>query len=131
MENARDINRAFAFSATYFGVTFGYFIDTIGETSGNNECAWTFLYQPPSEEAYAPAVGVSNFVLPVNGGTVVMAFRAFETGTPPPATSMPTEDQAVGDEEGTTASTSGTGYVQPTIVTLAAVIYTMILALLY
>ena len=116
MENARDINPALAFSATYFGVTFGYFIDKIGETSNDNNCTWTFLYQPPSEDPYAPAVGVSNFVLPVNGGTVVMAFRAFKTGTPPPTTicSMPTEeDQEIGDQESTTASTSDSGTCNP------------------
>ena len=80
MERARDINPEFAFSATYFGVTYGYFIDTIGETTNNDICAWTFLYEPPGYDLYIPTVGVSNFVLPVNAGTGIHDFRSDRKG---------------------------------------------------
>ena len=131
MERARDINPEFAFSATYFGVTYGYFIDTIGETTNSDICAWTFLYEPPGYDLYIPAVGVSNFVLPVNGGTVFMVFAPIERGTPPPPIAItPTEDPAVREQEDTVI-TSGTGYKQPSTIILAVAIYTTILVLLY
>ena len=133
MENARDISVAYDFSATYLGVALGYRIDRIGGTSNNDVCYWQFLYWPPFGEPYAPRHLVSDFVLPVNGGTIIMSFTKTGEGMQPPIATMPTEEPTEDPtmEEGS-MTTSGAGYVQPlALVTFAVVISTMTTRLFY
>ena len=96
MELAVDQDRSYRFSATYFGTQLGYFIDTINGTTSNNPCFWFFYYQPPGMKPIFSNLGVSNFVIPDNGGRVIFRYKtftessnaSFPTPTPAPVPTM-------------------------------------------
>ena len=77
MELAVDQDRSYRFSATYFGTQLGYFIDTINGTTSNNPCFWFFYYQPPGMNPVLANLGVSNFVIPDNGGRVIFRYETY------------------------------------------------------
>ena len=79
LENARNKYNAYKFSATYYGQTLGYFIDSLAGTgSPNDTCFWAIYYQPPNGNPYYLSFGASNFVPPVDGGNLIFQYQAFD-----------------------------------------------------
>ena len=81
MELAVDQDQSYRFSATYFGTQLGYFIDTIDGVTSDDPCYWFFYYQPPGMSPVFSNLGVSNFVIPDNGGTVIFRYETFDPST--------------------------------------------------
>ena len=90
MELAVDQDRSYRFSATYFGTQLGYFIDTIDGVTSDDPCYWFFYYQPPGMSPVFSNLGVSSFVIPDNGGTVIFRYETFDPSAESSNTSSPT-----------------------------------------
>ena len=88
LEASVDVNRAYRFTATYFGSTLGYSIGTINGTSSNNPCFWFFYFQAPGQPGPVFSnLGVSNFIIPTSGYSIFMRYEKFnaEDDSSPPA----------------------------------------------
>ena len=88
LEASVGVSREYQFTATYFGSTLGYFIDTINGTSSNNPCFWFFYFQAPGQPGPVLSnLGVSNFIIPTSGYSIFMQYEKFnaEHDSSPPA----------------------------------------------
>ena len=75
MELAADKNKAYRFTATYFDKTLGYEIDTINDVTSKKPYYWAFYYQSPGKDPVKTNEGVTNFVIPEDGGTVILRYE--------------------------------------------------------
>lgn len=78
MQESTNVGRQYRFSATYFGTTLGYFIDSINGTSSNltANCFWFFyVLEPGSVSPVLASVGVSNFYIPRSGYSIFMRYE--------------------------------------------------------
>ena len=76
LEASVNVDRAYRFTATYFGTTLGYLIDAINGTSSNMSCFWFFYIQTPgSPNPVLSNLGVSNFEIPTTGYSVFMRYE--------------------------------------------------------
>lgn len=75
MENA-VFNPAYKFKATYCGTNKGFFIDAINGTDNmpGSLCYWNFLVMTPTGAVTVPGVGVSNYIVPDQGYTIIMEY---------------------------------------------------------
>ena len=80
LEASVGISSYYRFSATYFGSTLGYFIDTINGTSSDMaaSCFWFFYVQEPGKQPELASVGVSNYVIPTSGYSIFMRYEKSE-----------------------------------------------------
>lgn len=81
LEAAVDVNSGYRFTATYFG-SLGYLIDAINGTASKDPCYWFFYYQKPGMEPVFSDVGVSSFVIPEDGYSIIFRYEIY-TGTEP------------------------------------------------
>lgn len=87
MELGADDNPSLRFTVTYFGsADGGYLVDAINGTSETSECSWFLYYQAPGMMAVRTSSGVSDFIVPDDGGTVILRYEA----PPPPPMPTPT-----------------------------------------
>ena len=75
MELAVDQNKAYRFTATYFDTKLGYEIDTINDVTSKKPYYWIFYYQSPGKDPVKSSEGVTNFVIPEDGGTVILRYE--------------------------------------------------------
>ena len=77
LEASVGISSYYRFSATYFGSTLGYFIDTINGTSSDMaaSCFWFFYVQEPGKQPELASVGVSSYIIPTSGYSIFMRFE--------------------------------------------------------
>ena len=78
LEKSVDYGREYRFTATFFNHKLGYFVDAINGTSGNvkTNCFWLFYIRLPKKpKEFLPNVGVSNYVIPADGFTVIMRYQ--------------------------------------------------------
>ena len=76
IEASVDVSRDYRFTATYFGSTLGFFIDSINGTSSSNPCFWFFYVQTPeSPNPVLSNLGVSNYNIPESGYVIFMRFE--------------------------------------------------------
>lgn len=76
MEASVDVSPAYRFTATYFGSTLGYYINTINGTAASDTCYWEFFYQVPgSLQPVSSDVGVSNYTIPTDGYSIIMQYN--------------------------------------------------------
>ena len=82
MEAAVDQNSPYyKFVATYYGSSLGYFINAIGDvpTAPNSHYYWAFYYSIGDGKPIYSDKGVSNFILPSSGYTIIMKYERIET----------------------------------------------------
>ena len=78
MEASVDVSTYYRFSATYFGNTLGYSIDTINGTSSSDPCYWFFYVQEPGSPMPVLAnLGVSNYLVPTDGYSIYMRYEKY------------------------------------------------------
>ena len=78
MEKAVTVyGKAYQFTATYFGSSLGYFIDKINGTGSlpAKSCFWLFYFRRPDGMEIPSPVGVTNYIIPGNGYTIVLRFE--------------------------------------------------------
>ena len=76
MEASVDVSTYYRFSATYFGNTLGYSIDTINGTSSSDPCYWFFYVQEPgSPMPMLENLGVSNYLIPTDDYSIYMRYE--------------------------------------------------------
>ena len=80
LEEATNFGRDYRFTVSYFNNELGYFVDAINGTSGNTttNCFWLFYIRLPSGTECQPEVGISNYVIPSDGHTVIMRYQFAE-----------------------------------------------------
>ena len=76
MERAVDVDRAYRFSATYFGSELGYFIDKINGTASAGTCYWKVCIKAIDGTVQVANVGVSNLQIK-NRETLQMKYESF------------------------------------------------------
>lgn len=76
LEGASNISRDYRFTATYFNTTLGYFIDTINGTTSECPCFWFFYVQEPGGQPELADVGVSNYIIPGSGYSVMFRYES-------------------------------------------------------
>ena len=75
MELAVDQNTSYKFSATYYGTKLGYLIDTINGISSGKPLSWSFYYKSPGKHPVKASEGVTHFIIPEDGGTVIFRYE--------------------------------------------------------
>ena len=79
LQGAVDINKDYKFTATYYGTAMGYDIDTIYGVEDKAPYYWMFYIQKPGCEPELAPVGVSNYIIPDPGYSVIFRYEI-----PPP-----------------------------------------------
>ena len=82
LEGAVDIDRGYRFTATYFGNPLGYLIEAINGTASEFPCFWFFYIQEPGGQPEFSQVGVSNYVVPDSGYSVIFRYEIFDETEP-------------------------------------------------
>ena len=81
MERAADLSTAYRFTATYFGSTLGYFIDTINGTQSNNPCFWFIYIRLSTGEEFLSPLGVSNYIISASGHSIIWRYETFDANS--------------------------------------------------
>ena len=76
MERAVDVDRAYRFSATYFGSELGYFIDKLNGTASAGSCFWKVCVKAADGTVQVANVGVSSLIIG-NKETLQMKYESF------------------------------------------------------
>ena len=78
LEASVNVDRAYRFTAIYFGPTLGYSIGAINGTSSRNPCFWFFYIQPPgSPNPVLSNLGLSSYLIPTSGYSVFMRYEKY------------------------------------------------------
>ena len=77
LEESVEFGRDYRFTASFFNNEFGYFVDEINGTSGSTttNCFWLFYVRLPNGTEVQPNVGISNYVIPADGHSVIMRYE--------------------------------------------------------
>lgn len=81
MENATDQNTAYRFTATYWNTTLGFEIDTIYGIESKDDYYWFFYIQAPGCEPELAPTGVSSYIIPGPGYSVIFRYEKDVTGS--------------------------------------------------
>ena len=81
MEKAVDLNKDYRFTATYYGTTLGFEIDTIYGIESKDPYYWFFYIQKPGCQPELAPTGVSNYNIPGADYSVIFRYQKDTTGS--------------------------------------------------
>ena len=132
LEASVGISSYYRFSATYFGSTLGYFIDTINGTTSDMaaSCYWFFYVQEPGKQPELASVGVSNYIIPTSGYSILMRYQEIPSEQDAAMNEKSEETPSVQDEAMNEKSEE-TPSVQDAAMNVAYSVYLLIAAMTF